>query len=478
MKASGRQLSSVSVDRRILSLGSRLQEAADGNGLVPAEPKVGIASGTDRKQQLESLSSLVSPFGIVASTSRVSNPWAPHRLQHWCAVINSGCPGLSVPANRTTPLVTPSGRALDDPEAARLIAIAEGAERYAAADFPSESRIWSSAAELDGPTIDLNAIPRCSEREYGTPGCPLRPFDPQARIRWDKGFDLVAREETWVPAVMACYRLRNKLRAENFWYPISTGFAVHFDPAEAAVRAICEVIERDAVAITWLQRLPLPLVADEDLSSSTRYLRDWSTSHFIDTYLLDATTDLGVPTVYCLQVAEHDERAHHAVGCAAARSIAAAADKAIMETLLIRGSFYVGDEDTQNEPDPSDPRSTARYTVNAGKSDAFQFLTHDASSRTSIDREPLPEDSTLALERLIDNFAEKSIQPIIIDHTPRELGPVGMTAVNVVIPHLQPMSLNPLAQFRGHSRLYEAPVKMGYEANSEKNLNPWPQPFI
>jgi ribosomal protein S12 methylthiotransferase accessory factor len=67
---------------------------------------------------------------------------------------------------------------------------------------------------------------------------------------------------------------------------------------------------------------------------------------------------------------------------------------------------------------------------------------------------------------------------IAVDRTPRELADVGLTAVNVVIPDLQPMSLRPLAQYRAHPRLYEAPVLMGYSSRSEEELNPWPQPFL
>ena len=65
-----------------------------------------------------------------------------------------------------------------------------------------------------------------------------------------------------------------------------------------------------------------------------------------------------------------------------------------------------------------------------------------------------------------------------VDRTPAELGAVGLTAVSVIIPDLQPMSLFPLAQYRAHPRLYQAPELMGYPSHSEKDLNPWPQPFM
>lgn len=66
---------------------------------------------------------------------------------------------------------------------------------------------------------------------------------------------------------------------------------------------------------------------------------------------------------------------------------------------------------------------------------------------------------------------------LAVDRSHAELRSVGLTAVNVVIPDLQPMSLLPLAQFRAHPRLYRAPAAMGFPVHSEEELNPWPQPF-
>jgi ribosomal protein S12 methylthiotransferase accessory factor len=89
----------------------------------------------------------------------------------------------------------------------------------------------------------------------------------------------------------------------------------------------------------------------------------------------------------------------------------------------------------------------------------------------------LPDDPADALAWLLDTLSRKGMQAIAVDRTPRELRAAGLTAVNVVIPDLQPMSLYPLSQCRAHPRLYQAPLLMGYPSHSEEDLNPWPQPF-
>ena len=90
----------------------------------------------------------------------------------------------------------------------------------------------------------------------------------------------------------------------------------------------------------------------------------------------------------------------------------------------------------------------------------------------------MPEAPAEALAWLVAALSGKGMLAVAVDRTPREIAAVGLTAVNVIIPDLQPMSLRPLAQYRAHPRLYQAPELMGYPAHAEEDLNPWPQPFL
>jgi ribosomal protein S12 methylthiotransferase accessory factor len=77
---------------------------------------------------------------------------------------------------------------------------------------------------------------------------------------------------------------------------------------------------------------------------------------------------------------------------------------------------------------------------------------------------------------LIGLLADKGLPVYAVDISTRELASIDHSAVRVVIPGLQPMSLRPLVQYRGHARLYDAPVRMGMRALPESRLNRWPQP--
>lgn len=421
------------------------------------------------------LDSLVSPFGIVARTYPPSTPRGLWRLREIAADAGSGRPGQPPPPSQA---IMGAGRVLDDAGLARTVAIAEAAERYAGSSSLYHDHVWSRAADLDGAVMDVARIPRCSPEEYRRPGCQVVPFDPDANIRWVKGTDLSSAEETWLPAVMTCYGIHDLAPAERFWYPISTGYAVHTDPAEALVRGICEVAERDIVSVLWLQRLPLRPLRTAALTDAGRYLLRWAEEHFIQPQIFDATTDLGVPVAYCLLTAEHDELIRQTVGGGSARSIGAAAEKAVVEA--ISGRLLL----TRREPAPeryADFLSIddgARFMAAPEQAGAFDFLLDGISARpSSAGPADLPAAPASALRRLIAVLADAGMQAFAVDRTTRELAGAGLTAVATVIPDLQPMTLHPLTQYRGHPRLYELPRRLGYPSLTSEELNPWPQPF-
>ena len=57
---------------------------------------------------------------------------------------------------------------------------------------------------------------------------------------------------------------------ERFALPISTGCAAHTDIAAALLSGLCEVIERDAIALLWLQRMAVPRLSLDGLGATYR----------------------------------------------------------------------------------------------------------------------------------------------------------------------------------------------------------------
>ncbi|WP_369192353.1 YcaO-like family protein [Streptomyces sp. R08] len=419
------------------------------------------------------LAALVGPLSVVGEVQEVEAIRGLPELSVHIANIGSGFPGRQMHHGPNHG----SGRSYSDPDVSRIIAIAEGAERYAGLSYFDEP-IWATVAELSGPTIDLDRLPRLSATELARPQCPLTTFATTARIRWLRGIDLATHDETWVPAVMACYGLPKVRPEENFWYRISTGYAIHSNPEKALCGALMEVIERDSIAVTWLQKLPLTLVREHHFSELTRELLHWCDRHFIEVSLFDATSDMGIPTVYGLQVSPYDRKARHIVSCATAATLTEAAEKTLLDGISIRNSY--------SKPGPletdfgkfTELHHGAHYMAHPDRSPAFDFLLRSASDRPPREtQEHLPEEPAQLLRHLVGTLESKGMQAVAVNRTTEDLAAAGLTAVVVVIPDLQPMSLLPLAQYRAHPRLYDAPRLMGFRVLEEDDLNPWPQPF-
>jgi ribosomal protein S12 methylthiotransferase accessory factor len=284
-------------------------------------------------------------------------------------------------------------------------------------------------------------------------------------------------EPTWVPAVMACYGLHPE-PAERFVFQISTGYAVHVEPERALLGGLLEVIERDAIAVTWLRRLRLPLLGPAGISPAVRELLAHGRRRFLNSVLFNATTDVGIPTVYALQQAPHDTEAANLVGAGTGRTLAHAAERALIEILNIRQLFHHGTPPVTDYARFSDIMDGARYMGVPERAEAFAFLTEDLANRPVSDRcLELPDDPRQALSLVLERLREIGAQAVCVDRTSAELRRVGLVALTVVVPRLQPMSLSPLAQFRAHPRLIEAPAAMGLPASPEQEQNPWPQPF-
>jgi len=432
----------------------------------------------DEAELLDRLHCMVTPFGPIAAARKLASDRrnVPAALDCVSAMIGSGAPGRPLPDGTTKTLKITGGRTIGNPVLAEVIAIAEGAERYASADILGEQRILTTVDQLDGEAIEMSTIPRCSDKEYSSGKCPLRPPDLSLPIRWVQGVNLLSGRPTWLPAIMACYGIGNPLPSELFWNRISTGFAVHTDPLEAMLNGIFEVIERDLNALVWLQKLPLPLIPDDELSDNCREVIDWAARHFIDTYLFDGTTDIGVPVAYCLRIAHHDKRVRQLVAAGSGRSLGDAAYKALLEATTGRPAL-LGRELQEDFSEFADIGDGARYMGRPQMAFAFDFLLEDAARRAATTRPELPADPAEALGAVLETFRKKDMPVFAVDRTCGELLAAGLTAVSIVIPGMQPMSLTPLAQYKGHARLYAAPALLGYAVHREEDLNPWPQPF-
>jgi ribosomal protein S12 methylthiotransferase accessory factor len=367
-----------------------------------------------------------------------------------------------------------------DAERAEIVAVAESLERYANCVYDERQFRWATAEELAAQgedALDLQALPRCSPDELADPECPVVRPDRTARIRWIRGLNMRTGKPAWVPAALVYIHFPSE-EAERITNPISTGSAAHPDPAVATCGALCEVIERDAISITWLQQLALPEIEIDVAGPQLQRFLDTIADRDLTIRLFDATTDVGVPTVYGVSIAPDHPRLHTVVSCATGLDPQAAAAKAICEVVSVRIALQEDEPSAEGVESFTGVSDGATYMCVPERAAAFGFLLDSPARRRLSEMPSLSTgDSTADLRLVCSLLAARGMDAYLVDLTTDEALRVGMTVVRAVVPGLQPLTFHYRARFLGHPRLYEAPARMGYPVRPEAELNAWPQPF-
>ncbi|GII03184.1 YcaO-like family protein [Planobispora takensis] len=370
-----------------------------------------------------------------------------------------------------------AGGALGTERAGRLC-VAESLERYSSCVFDESALRWATAEELGEEALDLGTVPRCTPGELAHPKSIVTAPDPSGPMRWTRGWSLTGNRPVWVPAVMVWMHIRAKSAAERFTMPISTGCAAHSDLSAALVGAICEVVERDSISLTWLQRIPWPRIElDEIPERLAPYAERHRASH-VRTLFYDATTDLGIPTIYSIDVTPDNEVLGQLVMCNTDLDPVTSIGKIMRESASSRIAMQVP------RPRPEDPDEFlhvfhgASYMGAPERAGDFAFLL-DGQERRALSSMPDLSTGTARgdLRLLVERLKAAGCDVIAVEVTTDEARDVGFRVVRVIIPQLMPLSFVHTARYTAHPRLYEAPARLGHPVHAEADLNPLPQPF-
>jgi YcaO-like protein with predicted kinase domain len=200
---------------------------------------------------------------------------------------------------------------------------------------------------------------RCSYREIAKDGCVVdpstlcttgRPFDADATISWLEGFDLLRREPCWVPAETVHTDYTQPL--DGYFLAGSNGLASGNHVVEAISAAICELVERDAIALWGASdvraRAQRALAIDSIDDPDCRALLAKYDNAGIAVRLWNVTTDIGIAAFLC-DIREpsagepRGPRRFHGAGCHPDRTIALI--RALTEAAQTRLTYITGIRD-------------------------------------------------------------------------------------------------------------------------------------
>lgn len=350
---------------------------------------------------------------------------------------------------------------------ARTAAIGEALERYAAGLYDQEEVVLATFREMIGkglPAVHPAEFGLYSEKEYQQ--YPhLNRFSEDTPIGWAKGVSLIDNgTEAWLPASYVFLPYKYKEGETQISSQISTGLSCAFDRDTAIMGGICEIIEREAVMLTWLHNLPCTkLEFSKDSWFSQIFEQRFARSGF-EYALVQAPSDLGLYTVFALMI----DKGRNVVstGSSTKPDLQQAALKALLETVQVR-------ELLQSIPKERKPPQfhLEEYQSVPPADDLYQFF-HPEKTLYADGSEP-----TVSLEQLLNNCRKAELDVYAADLTTPDLTDSGLHVVRAVMPQTVRLYREFELPYLGGDRLFQAPEKMGFMALSEKELNLKPHPF-
>ncbi|HEX5116219.1 MAG TPA: TOMM precursor leader peptide-binding protein [Pseudonocardiaceae bacterium] len=354
---------------------------------------------------------------------------------------------------------------------ARASALGEALERYSAAFAGDEPTITASYAELGADAVHPNASMLFSDRQFADRAewnARDNPFQAvperlaeHTPMEWTPVWSLTDRCVRHVPTGQLFFG-----HASRYAMADSNGCAAGTSLEDAALQGFYELVERDAVAIWWYNRLRRAAVDLDSLDDPwVATVRAEHAGLHREVWALDITSDLGVPVVVALsrrldKPAEDvifGFGAHHDARIACLRAVGELNQFLPFVATATEHGGYTATDPYQLDwwqharvadhpyllPDPDRPAATvAGLTVPTGDDLAQDLLTCQELVRA------------------------KGMELLAIDMTRPD---IGLPVVKVMVPGMRHF----WTRF-APGRLYDVPVEQGWlaTARTEDELNP------
>ncbi|MEU9749138.1 TOMM precursor leader peptide-binding protein [Streptomyces niveus] len=416
--------------------------------------------------------------GIVHATS-------VRRAESGPPVYLSGSTSADLSLIKRTMGVTVNGGAGFSKGEAVAATIGESLERYAAGLYrPADLHLatWDELEAAGRSAVPPAEFGLFSPEQHAEPGFPFTPFDGGTPVRWTQATDLLSGAPVQVPASQVYMHYR-RLRGEAaIGQSISTGLAAGPSYWAAVLSGLYEVIERDALAISWLHRLPPRPLPPEVVAASSRvsYLIDRATTWRVRFY--DLSLDLTPSTV--VAVMEHHSGAEQIMsfGSACRWSPVKAVEKAFLEAaqgltyvrrLLRQHEDWEAAEDFGNVDDFN--KHAILYSKYPRLRERAGYLVHpSAPVPPGRPERPAPAATDDPVGRITAELAAAGHRVCVVDLTTPDVRRSGARVVRVLVPGLQHLSGVHGCRMLGNRRLYDIVAALGCDTRPD---NPYPHPL-
>jgi len=355
---------------------------------------------------------------------------------------------------------------------AKVSALSEAVERYSMVHQGQKPALIDSYANSREHVIHPCACLNFSANQYANRDkineqttsfhqLVPRPFDEQKTQHWSLAYSLTQKQPCYILSEIAYAQFKGKTEDELNAYPDSNGCASGNNYLEAILQGTLELIERDAVAIWWYNMCERPHIRINTIGNAyiTR-LCDYYKSINRAIHILDITTDLGVP---CFVAISYNLRSGKEIlygfGCHLDARIAIERSITELNQLLPLAC---------TERSMSCEQTLYRW-MDSEHIDMHPYLA--AKATTAIDFNVAyqggePGYLETSIETIIKKLSVQGIELIAFDLMQQD---TGVPVVKMLAP-----GLRHFWRRTGPGRLYQVPVKMGWQEQvlTEAELNP------
>ena len=423
---------------------------------------------------------LVSPVSGVVTWLRRTTDEADSWLHVYWAGANLGMRSRSLSSLRRSLRSKSAGKG-STREQSEVSALCEAVERYSGAFHGDEIRVRKRFSDFDAEAEaihpndaqlfsdhQLDNAKRINERGHPYNVVPPR-LNPDTELDWSPVWSFTQRRHRYLPTSML-YSMPPEQRGAADLIADSNGCAAGNTLEEAILQGFYELVERDAFAIWWYNRLRMPAV---DLSSFNDDYLESAAGYYArcerELWMLDVTSDIGIPAFVALSRRPGAKTEDIIYGAGAHADPRIAALRAICElnqclTWLPRPGGGDG------RPMIDDPLAlwwwkTARLADCAWLAPSADAPIRAASDFPAIESAADTRDDVEYCRALVE---ARDMEFLVLDQTRPD---IGMSVVRVIVPGLRHF----WARF-APGRLYDVPVSMGRRkrAPAEAELNPAP----
>ena len=446
-------------------------------------PKSVLNSGGQRsvppEQTLATYRHLVSPVtGVVTWLKRTTDETDPWLHVYW-AGNNLALRTRKFSSLRRSLRSKSAGKGSTLPQS-EASALCEAVERYSGAFHGDEIRCrrrfgdFEKAGESEAiPPNDvqlfsdrqLDDAERINARGHPYNFVPAR-LDPEAEIDWSPVWSLTEERHRYLPTSILYGVVEDEVDGPAFKAD-SNGCAAGNTLEEAILQGFLELVERDAFAIWWYNRLSLPEVDlasfdDEYLAAAPEYYRRKQR----EIWVLDATSDFGIPVFVAVSRRTDKEAEDILYGAGAHTDPHVAALRAVCE--LNQCLQWILGPGRQG-PTVQDPVSESWWRNGKLEDHPYLAPAPDSARRGKADYPCAgTTDTREDVEHCRALVAARGMEFLVLDQTRPD---IGMPVARVIVP-----GMRHFWERFAPGRLYDVPVSMGWRENpiSEERLNPVP----